>query len=160
MELRPDLISFDCVEDIEIDIDENAREEKRTVDGQQQSYDPPRYTYLESFNLRIKLDHPYIHSMYIPLCSGSVQIKNEGRRVKSDLGKKLAAYMLEMPGLITENMAAVYDNASLMDLFGRSPYEMPAYSFGFKCSLENRESIRKYQYYICMTREIERILLG
>lgn len=32
-ELRPDLISFDCVEDIEIDIDENAREIERILLG-------------------------------------------------------------------------------------------------------------------------------
>lgn len=160
MDKRPDLIGFDQIKDIEIDITENAREEKRTVDGQQQSYDPPRYTYLESFTLNITLDHPYIRTIRVPLCNGTVQIKNEGRRLKSDLGKKLAAYMLDMPHLITENVSAVYDNDSLADLVYHSAYEMPAYSYGFKCSRENWDSIRSYQYYICMGHEIERILLG
>lgn len=161
MELRPDLIRFDQVEDFEIDINEITHEEKRTVDGKQESYNPPHYTYMESFTLRLKIkDHPFIQSVYVPLCSAAVHIKHVGRRVKTDYGRKLASYLLDLPALVTENQAAVYNNNSLIDLFYHSPYEMPEYSYGFKCTRENWKDIQKYQYYLFMAQQIQNIITG
>lgn len=158
LDLRPDLISFDQVTDFDIDITETSREEKRTENGAQVSYDPQHFLYMYSFTLRIKINHPYINSVYIPLNKGTVQIKSIGRRKWTDPGRRLAAHLLGLPGLIVENQAAVYDNKSLLHAFYQSPYEMPDYSYGFKCTLENWDDIRKYQYYLAMAREIERII--
>ena len=160
IDLGPDIIDFDQVEDFEIDITETSREEKQTVNGQQVSYDPPHILYMETFTLRIKLKHPYIKSVYIQLNNGAVQIKNVGRRLWTDPGRKLAAHLLGLPGLVKENMAAVYDNASLLEVFYRSKYEMPDYSYGFKCALNNWDDILKYQYYLAMAREIQEIITG
>lgn len=160
MDLRPDLIGFDQVEDIEIDINEGYREEMRTVNGAQESYDPPHFTYMESFTLRIKVNHPYIQSVYVPLNSGTVQIRTVGRRLKTDYGRRLAAYLLDLPELVAENWEAIYNNDSLIDWFYHSEYEMPEYSYGFKCSHENWQQIRKYQYYLVMAREIQDTILG
>lgn len=158
LDLGPDIIDFSQVVDFEIDITETTREEKQTVDGQQQSYDPPHILYMETFTLRIKLDHPYIRSVYIQLNDGAVQIKNIGRRLWTDPGRKLAAHLLDLPGLVKENQAAVYDNDSLLEAFLRSNYEMPDYSYGFKCSVNNYDEIKKYQYYLAMAREIQSII--
>ena len=160
IDLGPDIIPFDAVEDIEIDITETSREEKQTVDGQQVSFNPPHILYMETFTLRIKLDHPYIKSVYIQLNDGAVQIKNIGRRQWTDPGRKLAAHLLNLPGLIKENQEAVYDNDSLLSTYLRSDYEMPDYSYGFKCTYQNWEDIRKYRYYLAMAREIQEILMG
>ena len=160
IDLGPDLIDFDAVRDFEIDVTETSREEKQTVNGQQVSYDPPQILYMETFTLRMKLAHPYIQSIYIQLNDGAVQIKNLGRRLWTDPGRKLAAHLLGLPGLVKENMAAVYDNASLLQAFLRSKYEMPDYSYGFKCTMQNWEDIRKYQYYLAMAREIQEIITG
>ncbi len=160
IDLGPDVIQFDQVEDFEIDITETSREEKRTVDGQQLSYDPPHILYMETFTLRLKLKHPYIKTINIQLNDGAVQIHNEGRRLWTDPGRKLAAHLLSLPGLVKEERAEVYDNESLLHVFLRSPYEMPDYSYGFRCTLRNREEIRKYQYYLAMAREIQTILTG
>ena len=81
IDLGPDLIDFSQVADFEIDITETSREEKRTVNGQQVSYDPPHILYMETFTLRMKLKHPYIKSVYIQLNNGALQIKNVGRRI-------------------------------------------------------------------------------
>ena len=156
IDLGPDLIEFDQVEDFEIT--ETTREEKHTVDGQQVSYDPPHILYMETFTLRMKLKHPYIRSMYIQLNDGAVQIHNIGRRVWTDPGRKLAAHLLGLPGLVKEDREAVFDNASLLSAFYHSAYEMPDYSYGFKCSLYNWDEIRKYQYYLAMAREIQTII--
>lgn len=157
IDLGPDLIDFDMVKDFEIDITETSREEK---DANQASFNPPHILYMETFTLRLKLDHPYIKSMYIQLNDGAVQIKNEGRRLWTDPGRKLAAHLLDLPGLVKEEQAEVYDNESLLHVFLRSPYEMPDYSYGFKCTQRNWEDIRKYQYYLAMAREIEQIITG
>ena len=160
IDLGPDVVSFDAVEDFEIDITETTREEKQTVDGQQVSYNPPHILYMETFTLRLKLRHPYIRSMSIQLNNGAVQIRNLGRRQWTDPGRKLAAHLLHLPGLVKENQAAVYDNASLFHAFMSSPYEMPDYSYGFKCTMTNWEDIRRYQYYLAMAREIQDIITG
>ena len=158
IDLGPDIIIFDMVEDFEIDITETTREEKKTENGQQVSYNPPHILYMETFTLRMKINHPYIKSIYIQLNDGAVQIKNIGRRKWTDPGRKLAAHLLNLPGLVKENQAEVYDNESLMHAFMHSKYEMPDYSYGFKCSLENWEDIKKYQYYLAMAREIQNII--
>ena len=160
IDLGPDIINFDKVEDFEIDVTETSREEKRTVDGQQVSYNPPHILYMETFTLRLKLKHPYIKSIYIQLNDGAVQIHNVGRRLWTDPGRKLAAHLLGLPGLVKEKQAAVYDNESLLHAFMRSDYEMPDYSYGFKCSPFNWEEIRRYQYYLAMAREIQTIITG
>lgn len=160
IDLGPDVIDFDAVEDFEIDITEMTREEKRTVDGRQESYDPPHILYMETFTLRIKIRHAYIKSIYIQLNDGAVQIRNIGRRQWTDPGRRLAAHLLGLPGLVKENQAAVYDNESLLHAFLHSDFEMPDYSYGFKCSLQNWEDIKRYQYYLAMAREIQNILTG
>ena len=160
IDLGPDIIDFDMVEDFEIDITEMTHEEKRTVDGQQVSYTPPHILYMETFTLRMKLKHPYIQSVYIQLNDGAVQIHNIGRRTRTDLGRKLAAHLLDLPGLVKENQEAVYDNNSLLHAFMSNDYAMPDYSYGFKCSIQNWEEIRRYQYYLAMAREIQQIITG
>lgn len=160
IDLGPDLIDFDAVKDFEIDVTETSREEKRTVDGQQVSYDPPHILYMETFTLRLQLEHPFVKTMNIQLNDGAVQIHNLGRRLWTDPGRKLAAHLLGLPGLVKENMEAVYDNETLLHAFLRSPYEMPDYSYGFKCTQTNWEEIRKYQYYLTMAREIQEIITG
>ena len=160
IDLGPDVIDFDAVEDFEIDITEMTREEKRTVDGRQESYDPPHILYMETFTLRMKVKHPYIKSIYIQLNDGAVQIRNIGRRQWTDPGRKLAAHLLGLPGLVKENQAAVYDNESLLQAFARSDYAMPDYSYGFKCTLQNWDEIKRYQYYLAMAREIQNIITG
>ena len=159
IDLEPDIVEFRQVEDFELDITETSREEKRVANGKEESYDPPRILYMETFTLRLKLRHPYIKTMSIQLNDGAVQIHNQGRRIWTDPGRRLAAHLLGLPGLVKEDMAAVYDNASLLDAFLRSPCEMPDYSYGFKCTPFNWEEIRRYQYYLAMAREIQTIIM-
>lgn len=160
MDLGPDIIDFSEVEDFEIDITETSREEKHTVNGQEVSYDPQHILYMETFTLRMKLKHAYIDSVYIQLNNGAVQIHNLGRRLWTDPGRKLAAHLLKLPGLVKENNEAVFDNESLLHVFLHNKYEMPDYSYGFKCTLTNWDEIRKYHYYLAMAREIRSIITG
>ena len=158
MDLRPDIISFDQINDIEIDVKETSREDKRTVDGKQVSYDPPHMVYMYNFTLRILVEHPYIKRIYVPLNREAVHIKNVGRRIWTDPGRKITAWMTGLPTLVKEEQAEVYDNETLLHSFFRSRYEMPDSSYGFRCTIENWEDIQKYQYYLFVANKIEQCL--
>ena len=153
MDLGPDIISFDQINDIEIDVKETSREDKKTVDGRQVSYDPPHLVYMYNFTLRIQVEHPYIKRIYVPLNREAVHIKNVGRR-----GRKIAAWVTGLPTLVKEDQAEVYDNETLLHSFFRSKYEMPDSSYGFRCTIENWEDIQKYQYYLFVANKIEQCL--
>lgn len=154
-DLRPDIIKFDQVTDFDIDIVETTREEKRTENGEQVSYDPPHILYMYAFTLRIKLNHPYIRSVYVPLNKGTVQIKSIGYRKWTDPGRRLAAHLLDLPNLIEEDREAVFDNHSLLEALYHSKYEMPDWSYGFRVTRENWDDIQKYRYYLMIAREIQ-----
>ena len=160
LDLKPDLISFDQVKDIEIDIQEMTHEEKQTVNGQSVSYDPPQYIYYYTFTLRFEIDHPYIHRAYCPLEDTAVKIKTNQRRVWSDPGRKLAAHLLHLPGLIKENQAEIYDNHALLHTLLKSPYDRPDMSFGFRVTDRNWPDLQKYHYYLLMAGEIRSAIIG
>ena len=151
---NPDVVRFDQVTDVDIDIVQTQREEKQTVNGQQVSYNPKHILYMYMFYAVIKLDHPYIPMMRIQLNNDAVQIPNEGERLSNKIGLRLAAYLLDLPIRDVRETERIYSNNSLKDVLLRNPYAMPDYSYGFKCSLRNWDGIQRYGYYLLMTREI------
>ena len=155
---NPDIIKFSQIEDVDIDITETTREEKQTIDGQQVSYNPKHITYMESFTIRIKVNHPYIKYVYIPLENGSIHIPCEEPRKISNSSEKIATWLLDLPEARIENQEKAYDNNSFKDMILRNPYEMPDYAFGFKCSLRNKEAIEEYRCMLLMAKQIKNIL--
>ncbi|MBO6052213.1 MAG: DUF4428 domain-containing protein [Clostridia bacterium] len=151
---NPDVVRFDQVTDVDIDIVQTQHEEKQTVNGQQVSYNPKHITYMYVFYAVIKLNHPYIPSMRVQLNNNAVQIPNEGERLRNKVGLRLAEYLLDLPIRDVTKTEKIYNNNSLKDILTRNPYSMPDYSYGFKCSLRNREGIERYGYYLLMTQEI------
>lgn len=158
IEKNPDIISFDQVRDVDIDIVVNSAEDKRTVDGKTVSYDPPHMRYMCSFTVRIAVDHPYIHSVYVPLESAAVIIKTEGRRLTSGLRQRLAEMAAGLPRIQDEGRVFLDDSA--LQSFLHSQYELPDYAYGFKVSFLNQMQIREYEYYLAMANTIRDILMG
>ena len=74
---NPDILDFSQIVDCNLDIHENSRELKRTVDGKSVSYNPPRYEYSYEFYVTIRVDHPWFSEMRFSLNSGYV---NTGER--------------------------------------------------------------------------------
>ena len=124
------------------------------MNGQQVSYNPKHITYMYTFYAVIRLDHPYIPSMRIQLNNNAVQIPNEGERLRNKIGLRLAEYLLDLPIRDVTKMEKIYSNNSLKAVLTRNPYAMPDYSYGFKCSLRNRQGIERYGYYLLMTQEV------
>ena len=155
---NPDIIDFKDVEDVEIKIIETSREEKQTLNGEQVSYDPKHYTYMISFDVIIKVNHPYIRLMRISLKQGTIQIYNEGRRLKDDY---ITGFVKEKIGLQrVENKAVHYDNLTIHNLVENAMQIMPEYAYGFKCTLKNYDSIKEYAYYLALCDEIKTTLLN
>ena len=157
---NPDVVEFSAIENVDLDLSITSREEKRTVDDHQESFDPKHFTYMCSFTMRITVDHPYLRDIYVPLSSGNVQIYTEEPRRMSNLGQNLAAWLFDDPELRVENIAALNDCDSLQKFVWGNASGLPDYSYGFRVSLRNKEDVLRYRYYLIMAGEIKRALTG
>lgn len=73
VEANPDVLDYSMVTGVDIDIDEDSREEKRRDnEGHSVSYNPPRYNYCYDFNIVIRVNHPYFDTIKVQLNSNSV----------------------------------------------------------------------------------------
>ncbi|MBQ9608731.1 MAG: DUF4428 domain-containing protein [Lachnospiraceae bacterium] len=96
MEANPDILDFSQASGIDLKIDENRRELKRTVDGKQVSYIPPKYEYSYTFKATIFVSgNPYFDDMEFSISNGSVNtgehnmsnsVVNTGWSVSSSFG--------------------------------------------------------------------------
>ena len=71
---NPDVIDISAVTGCELDIRETMQEIKQTVDGKQESYDPPRFKYLYDFDMIITVNHPYFDEIRYNLSPGYVTV--------------------------------------------------------------------------------------
>ncbi len=69
---NPDILDFSQAVGCDLDIRENRREMKRTVDGKSVSYNPPRYEYSYDFKVTVRVNHPYFDDMAFDLNGSSV----------------------------------------------------------------------------------------
>ena len=155
---NPDIISFSQIENVDIDIIETSFEEKQTVNGEQVSYNPKHITYMESFALKIEVNHPYVKFIYIQLENGAVQIPCDEPRRLSTAQQKVATWLLDLPEARIENQEKAYTHNSFKDMILRNPYDLPDYSFGFKCSIRNKKEIERYRCMLLMTKQIKEVL--
>lgn len=76
-EANPDILPFADVTGCSLDIDESKTELTREdSEGNEISYNPPRYRYEYDFNMVIKVCHPYFDDMCFQLNSSNVSIDN------------------------------------------------------------------------------------
>lgn len=71
---NPDVIDISAVTGCELDIRETTQEIKQTVDGKQESYNPPRFKYLYDFDVVITVNHPYFDEIRYNLSPGYVTV--------------------------------------------------------------------------------------
>lgn len=69
---NPDILDFSQAAGCDLDIRENRREMRRTVDGKSVSYNPPRYEYSYDFKVTLRVNHPYFDDMAFDLNGSSV----------------------------------------------------------------------------------------
>ena len=81
-EANPDVLRFDQVTGVDLDIDEDASEEMREItdkDGNTKeiSYTPPRFIWSYDFHVVIRVNHPYFDEISFRLNNSDVEL-NEG----------------------------------------------------------------------------------
>jgi len=75
VEENPDVIDFSQVTGVDLDIDEDQSEVKREdKDGNEVSYNPPKYIYSYDFHVVIRVNHPYFDEISIRLNGSDVEI--------------------------------------------------------------------------------------
>ena len=84
---NPDVIDFAQVSGCEIDVEESKEEVTFTnKDGEEKSYNPPRYKYYYDFNLVIHVNHPYFARLSIQ--TNESQVENRGSKAYMEEMKK------------------------------------------------------------------------
>lgn len=159
---NPDVIMFNQVAGVDVNVTVTSREEKQTVDGNQVSYNPKHMIYMAQFSVTIRLKgHPFIKTMTVPLNHGAIQIRNMGERRVTEYKDTVRAMLTGVKGrdFEIENQSAFYNSNSLKDLILRTEYNLPDYSYGFKVDrATNWKQIQEYQYYLAMAEEIKKVL--
>lgn len=78
-EENPDVLAFSDVTGCELDIEEDSTEITRTnAEGEEVSYNPPRYVYEYDFYMNIHVRNPYFDDMRFKLNNSSVRIEDNG----------------------------------------------------------------------------------
>lgn len=99
---NPDVLNFSdvtgCILDIEEDRTELMREDK---DGNEVSYNPPRYTYDYDFYVVIQVRNPYFDEIKIQLNDSAVEIranpeKNMEYRRYKEIGEEIREALLQI----------------------------------------------------------------
>ena len=77
-EANPDVLAFADVTGCDLDIDESRTEIKREgKDGEEVSYNPPRYQYSYDFYIKIHVRNPYFDDIRFKLNNRDVEIEND-----------------------------------------------------------------------------------
>ena len=116
------MLDFSQVTGCRVDVDESRSELKRKdSEGNEVSYNPPRYEYSYDFYVIISVNHPYFDEMRFRLNSSSVEINNVAGgpfakpvdpRKSIDyleyekLGKEISDALTKIRSTVRENIAA------------------------------------------------------
>ena len=167
---NPDVFSLDDITGINIDTFVSGREVKHTVDGEQVSYNPRRYSYPCNVTVVLSVASPYLESLSVRLNPSTINIETVGERIRTGdirtAGQQTADWLV---GRSTDvrSQAETWDDNSLEARLSR-PFEralrnpldnFPDYAYGFKCSRENWPRIQEYGHYLQQAEELRALLV-
>lgn len=76
-EANPDVLAFSDVTGCNLDIDEEKEEIMREgKDGEEISYNPPRFRYYYDFKIVIQVRNPYFDDISFDLCPGRIEVED------------------------------------------------------------------------------------
>ena len=123
-EANPDIIRFDQVTGVEVDIDEHYNEEKREVvdkegNKKQVSYTPPRYIWEYDFQVIIRVNTPYFNEIKLRLNKSNVELNPDNplpqmRKPNPEMNVDYCFYKDiadEIKTVLTESRAKVREEA-------------------------------------------------
>lgn len=108
-EENPDVIAFSDVTGVDLDIDEDRTEITRTnAEGEEISYNPPRYLYEYDFYVTIFVRNPYFDDIRFKLNNSSVRIEdngnlNRGMNRNMGMGMSKGGFTINFGGMTNMN---------------------------------------------------------
>ena len=91
---NPDIIEIDQITDVETEIEDNEEELYFTdSEGNEKSYDPPRYKYAYEFHITLKVDSPWFDEIHVDL--------NNGERPESEEDDLYLEWQMRMQELVS-----------------------------------------------------------
>jgi len=133
---NPDVLDFSQAMGIDLSIDESRHEKKQTVNGNQVSYNPPRYEYSYTFRAVIRVSgNPYFDDMSFMISDGSVNTGETNMQATSGWTVHRTGMGISNPGIdkynefmeIGNNMKAAIDEMRMGGNggFGAQNYSAP-----------------------------------
>lgn len=103
---NPDILSLSLITGCSMDVEEDRTEEYWTnSDGEDVSYNPPRYRYIYDYYLHIYLNHPYIDDMKLRLNSGEISEEERNRLLDVErAGQEMRGYIQSVTGCMPGGM--------------------------------------------------------
>jgi len=121
-EANPDVLDFSQVTGVDLDIDEDQSEATREdKDGNEVSYNPPKFFFTYDFHVVIRVNHPYFDEIRFRLNSSDVEINpnnplpqirkpnpklNPEYREYEQMGKEIKSILTEARQQVREEAAA------------------------------------------------------
>ena len=91
---NPDIIEIDQITDVETEIEDNKEELYFTdSEGNEKSYDPPRYKHAYEFHVTFKIDSPWFDEIHVDL--------NNGERPESEEDDLYLEWQMRMQELVS-----------------------------------------------------------
>ena len=126
LDINPDVIGFEQVTGVELDIDEDYDEEKREIkdaegNTKRVSYNPPRYTWSYDFHVLLRVNHPYFGEIKFRLNESNVELnpdnplpqmrkpdpkKNVDYCFYEDMGKEIKEVLMQARQQVRDEAAA------------------------------------------------------
>ena len=120
---NPDIISLSLVTGCSMSVDEDRKEIYRTdQDGDEVSYNPPRYEYSYDYYIYIYMNHPYIDEMKLRLNSMEISADDYNRRQKAErAGQEMMSCLQSMTGCTTGGMGMNHQGMGIQPGMGMNP---------------------------------------
>lgn len=106
-DVNPDVLAFSDFTGCTMEVDENKSEIKRkNIDGQEVSYNPPRYSFDYNFYITINVNNPYFNEIRFRLNSSSVENKYSPEYNSYEaMGNEIKQALLQIRSNIRQNSA-------------------------------------------------------
>ena len=122
VENNPDILELSQITSCRLDVEQERTEEfYEDKEGNEQSYDPPRYNYSYDYKIEIGVRAPWFNEMRISLNTFSIPEHDRGRILDTEnLGNQIVAALTQCQQ--PRNMGM---SGRQMDDIGQQPYQQP-----------------------------------
>lgn len=107
-EENPDVVAYSQVTGCEVDIDEKKDEiMRKTADGKEESYSPPRYSYIYDFYVKIHVNSPWFDEIKFKVNSSEIERKGSVEYMEAEkTANEIRSALTQVRQTVRDNIAA------------------------------------------------------